>query len=121
MQCVTWMLCGCYTSITQVLHKCYTRVSQTNTVGDMNPITGHVMCLGPNQLRAWNKPTQCAGWVCLFIDSAMSNLTVSAVGIELPILSKESGSANHFTNQAPLIVNCIPYKCLNGKVLYKFF
>src|ERR1700733_3043255 len=84
-----------------VLHKCYTRVMQTNTMGYMNPITGHVMCLGPDQLRAWNKPTQCARWACLFIDSAMSNLTASAVGIELPILSKGSSSANHFTNQAP--------------------
>src|ERR1700733_3529264 len=61
------------------------------------------MCLGPDQLRAWNKPTQCARWVCLFIDSAMSNLTASVVGIELPILSKGSSSANHFTNRAPLL------------------
>src|ERR1700733_10871042 len=61
------------------------------------------MCLGPDQLRAWNKPTQCARWVCLFIDSAMSNLTAFAVRIELPILSKGSSSANHFTNQAPLL------------------
>ena len=36
----------------------------------------------------------------LFTDSANVFLTASAVGIELPILSVGSGSANHLTNRA---------------------
>ena len=46
----------------------------------------------------------------LFLDSANVFLTASAVGIELPILSVGSVSANHFTNWASLsLLSQAPY------------
>ena len=62
-QCVTRTLRG----RTPVSHKRPTRVTRTDTTGNTNPITGHVMCLGPDQPEsleraypnAWGVPRAC--------------------------------------------------------------